>query len=482
MSMRDVTFEKQGSVETEEAEGQDLLSPQNLEHPTLPSLLIIDDNEELREQMKWGLKRYYKVFEAGDRHEAVEVMKREAIDLVTLDLGLPPDPDGTSEGLAALETILSLAESLKVTVITGNHERANALKAIQFGAYDFMEKPVDLDVLTVILQRANYLGQLEAENRALLKRDGSHSFHEIIGASPTMEKVFDTVRRVATSDVSVLIVGESGTGKELIARAIHQQSDRKDGSFVAINCGAIPETLLESELFGHEKGSFTGAHVQRRGRVELAEGGTLFLDEIGELSTALQVKLLRVLQERCIERVGGRVEIPVDTRIVAATNLDLQEAMKDGRFREDLYWRLNTVTLTAPPLRDRGADIMMIAKSLLQRYAEEAKRKISGFSREAVEAIERYAWPGNVRELENRIRRAVTLSDHSRLIPSDLDLEEPKEFAERTTLKEARDAVEKSLVEQTLTKTSGNITKAAVILGVSRPTLHDLISRHNIEK
>ncbi len=454
-----------------------------LANPTLPSLLIVDDKDELREQMKWGLKRYYKVFEARDRPETVAIIEKENIHLVTLDLGLPPDPDGTSEGLAALEDILSISPTLKVIVITGNHDRANALKAVELGAYDFMEKPVDLEVLKVVLHRANYLGQLEKENQDLLKRQGSQNFHEIIGASPTMEKVFETVRRVATSDVSVLVVGESGTGKELIARAIHQQSERRNGAFVAINCGAIPETLLESELFGHEKGSFTGAHVQRRGRVELSEGGTLFLDEIGELSTALQVKLLRVLQERCIERVGGRVEIPVDTRVIAATNLDLQEAMKDGRFREDLYWRLNTVTLTAPPLRDRGADIMMIAKSLFQRYAEESKRKILGFSREAVVAIERYAWPGNVRELENRIRRAVTLSDHSRLIPSDLDLENPQgEFTEKTTLKEARDAVEKNIVEQTLAKTNGNITKAAVILGVSRPTLHDLISRHKVEK
>ncbi|WP_454065063.1 PEP-CTERM-box response regulator transcription factor [Candidatus Nitrospira salsa] len=448
----------------------------------LPSLLVVDDNLELREQMKWGVKRAYQVFEAGGRNDAIEMMKKSQIDLVTLDLGLPPDPDGVSEGFLALEEFLAINPSMKVIVITGNHDRANALKAIQLGAYDFMEKPVDLEVLKVILQRGSYLAQVEVENRTLLERESSRSFHEIIGSSPSMEKVFDTIRRVATSDVSVLVVGESGTGKELIARAIHHQSERRDGSFVAINCGAIPETLLESELFGHEKGSFTGAHLQRKGRVELAQGGTLFLDEIGELSTALQVKLLRVLQERCIERVGGRVEIPVDARVIAATNLDLQEAMKDGRFREDLYWRLNTVTITAPPLRDRGADIMVIAKSLLQRFADEARRKIAGFSREAVEAIERYAWPGNVRELENRIRRAVTLSDHSRLIPSDLDLEEPKEFAERTTLKEARDAVEKCLVEQTLTKTSGNITKAAVILGVSRPTLHDLISRHNIQK
>ena len=449
---------------------------------SLPGLLIVDDSPELREQMKWGLKSQYTVFEAGDRTAAVQILQQNKVTLVTLDLGLPPDPDGVTEGLEALEQFLSMNGLLKVVVITGNQDRKNALKAIELGAYDFMEKPVDLEVLKVILNRASYLNQIENENRSLLEREGIGEGHEIIGTSPAMEKVFDTIRRVADSEVSVLIVGESGTGKELVARAIHRQSTRKDGPFVAINCGAIPETLLESELFGHEKGAFTGAHMQRGGRIELAQGGTLFLDEIGELSTALQVKLLRVLQERCIERVGGRVEIPVDARIIAATNLDLQQAMKEGRFREDLYYRLNTVTIGVPPLRERGADIVMIAKSLLQQYTAEAKRKITGFSKEAVMAIERYSWPGNVRELENRVKRAVTLSDQTRLSPEDLDLELPGEFSTGTTLKEARDAIEKSLIEQTLSKTNGNITKAAVILGVSRPTLHDLLSRHSIKK
>ena len=449
---------------------------------SLPSLLIVDDSPELREQMKWGLKPQYTVFEAGDRPAAVQIIQQNKVALVTLDLGLPPDSDGVSEGLEALEQFLAMNGLLKVVVITGNQDRKNALKAIELGAYDFMEKPVDLEVLKVILNRASYLNQIENENRSLLEREGIGEGHEIIGTSPAMEKVFDTIRRVADSDVSVLIVGESGTGKELVARAIHRQSTRKEGPFVAINCGAIPETLLESELFGHEKGAFTGAHMQRCGRIELAQGGTLFLDEIGELSTALQVKLLRVLQERCIERVGGRVEIPVDARIIAATNLDLQQAMKEGRFREDLYYRLNTVTIGVPPLRERGSDIVMIAKSLLQQYTAEAKRKITGFSKEAVMAIERYSWPGNVRELENRVKRAVTLSDQTRLSPDDLDLELPSEFSTGTTLKEARDAIEKSLIEQTLSKTNGNITKAAVILGVSRPTLHDLLSRHSIKK
>ncbi len=446
------------------------------------SVLLVDDRQEIREQMKWGLKSQYAVYEAEDRRTAVEVVKEKNISLVTLDLGLPPDPDGVTEGLIALEEILGLNPLIKVIVITGKPDQANALKAVQLGAYDFMAKPVDLDVLKIVLQRASYLSVLEEENQKLLEREEKRGFPEIIGSSPAMAKVFDTIRRVAGSDVSVLIVGESGTGKELVARAIHQQSDRKDGPFIAINCGAIPETLLESELFGHEKGAFTGAHLQRRGRIESAEGGTLFLDEIAEISPALQVKLLRVLQERSIERVGGRVEIPVDTRVLAATNMDLQIAMKEGRFREDLYYRLNTVTIPVPPLRERGADIVMLAKSLLQKFSEEAQKKVLGYSREAILSLEQYHWPGNVRELENRIRRAVTLSDNPRIAPVDLDLEEPKDVQVGPTLKEARDSVEKRVIEQTLAKTGGNITKAATILGVSRPTLHDLISRHTIKK
>ncbi len=445
-------------------------------------LLIVDDSQEIREQMVWGLKSRYSTIEADNRETALSILQKEDVSLITLDLGLPPDADGVTEGLRTLEQIIEHHPLAKVIVITGNQDRANALKAIQLGAYDFMEKPVDLDVLKIVLQRAGYLADLEQENRKLHDREGKRGFPEIIGSSPAMAKVFDTIRRVAGSDISVLIVGESGTGKELVARAIHQQSHRKEGPFIAINCGAIPETLLESELFGHEKGAFTGAHLQRRGRIEMAEGGTLFLDEIGEISPALQVKLLRVLQERSIERVGGRAEIPVDTRVLAATNMDLQVAMKEGRFREDLYYRLNTVTISVPPLRDRGADIVMIGKTLLQSSAEEAKKKVIGFSREGLLSLEQYRWPGNVRELENRIRRAVTLTDNPRIGPEDLDLEQPHEPQPGPTLKDARDAVEKRVIEQTLAKTGGNITKAATILGVSRPTLHDLISRHEIKK
>ena len=449
---------------------------------SLPSLLLVDDSQEIREQMKWGLKAHYEVFEAENREEAMEILQRETIGLVTLDLGLPPDADGATEGLHALEQLVERDPFLKVVVITGNQDRANALKAVELGAYDFLDKPVDIEVLKTVLQRAGYLSGIEKENKKLVERQEKRGIPDIIGASPVMAKVFDTIRRVAGSDISILIVGESGTGKELVARAIHQQSHRKEGPFIAINCGAIPETLLESELFGHEKGAFTGAHMQRAGRIESAEGGTLFLDEIGEISPALQVKLLRVLQERSIERVGGRVEIPVDTRVLAATNSNLQLAMKEGRFREDLYYRLNTVTIPVPPLRDRGADIAMLAKVLLHRFGEEAKKKIAGFSREALLSLEQYHWPGNVRELENRVRRAVTLSDNLRIAPADLDLEEPKDVQAGPTLKEARDRVEKQVIEQTLGKTGGNITKAATLLGVSRPTLHDLISRHSIVK
>ncbi len=448
----------------------------------LPSLLLVDDSQEIREQMKWALKPLYTIFEADNRASALEILQREKMVLVALDLGLPPDADGTSEGLSALEQLIGVKPLAKIVVITGNQDRANALKAVQLGAYDFMDKPVDLEVLKTVLQRAGYLSGLEKENQKLLEREEKRGFPDIIGTSPVMGKVFDTIRRVAGSDISVLIVGASGTGKELVARAIHQQSHRKDGPFIAINCGAIPETLLESELFGHEKGAFTGAHMQRPGRIESAEGGTLFLDEIGEISPALQVKLLRILQERTIERVGGRVEISVDTRVLAATNRDLQMAMKDDRFREDLYYRLNTVTIPVPPLRERGTDIVMLAKALLQRYVDEAKKKIVGFSREALLSLEQYHWPGNVRELENRIRRAVTLTDNLRIVPGDLDLEEPKDVQAGPTLKEARDVVEKRIIEQTLAKTSGNITKAATILAVSRPTLHDLITRHTIKK
>ncbi len=447
----------------------------NTPHPTL---LLIEDDEDLRQQMKWALSADYELREAEDRTTAIHIVKNEPVHLAILDLGLPPRPNEAVEGLTALEDMLSINRDLKVIMATGNTDRSNALRAIQLGAYDFLEKPIDLDVLKVVLQRANYLLRLERENRNLRKQEDKTDFETLIGTSTPMQKVFDVVRRVAKSDISVLIIGESGTGKELIARALHHQSDRARGAFVAINCGAIPENLLESELFGHEKGAFTGAHTRRKGRIESAHKGTLFLDEIGELPTSLQVKLLRVLQERCIERVGGRESIEIDARIVAATNVDLERAMSQGQFREDLYYRLNTVTIPVPPLKDRGGDIILLAERFLARIADEAGKKFAGFTKEAKISIERYHWPGNVRELENRIKRAVAMADGNRITSEDMELDAPNMGYTGRTLKDAREAVERELIQRTLEKTGGNITRAASELGVSRPTLHELITRY----
>lgn len=451
----------------------------NTPHPTL---LLVEDDEDLRQQMKWALHSDYELREAGDRPTAVEIVKHEPVHLAILDLGLPPRPNEATEGLMALEDMLSINRNLKIIMATGNTDRTHALKSIELGAYDFLEKPIQLDVLKVVLQRANYLLRLERENRLLRKQEDQTDFESIIGASTPMQKVFDMVRRVAKSDISVLIIGESGTGKELIARALHHQSDRARGPFVAINCGAIPENLLESELFGHEKGAFTGAHTRRKGRIESAHKGTLFLDEIGELPTALQVKLLRVLQERCIERVGGRESIEIDARIVAATNVDLEQAMAQGQFREDLYYRINTVTISVPPLKDRGGDIILLAERFLRRIAGEAGKKLAGFTKEAKLSLERYHWPGNVRELENRIKRAVAMADGNRVTPEDLQLDSPNLVCTGQTLRQAREAVERDLIQRTLEKTGGNITRAASELGVSRPTLHELISRYSLRE
>lgn len=451
----------------------------NAPHPTL---LLVEDDEDLRQQMKWALSSDYELREAGDRETAIHIVQNEPVHLAILDLGLPPHPNEAIEGLLTLEEMLAANRDLKVIMATGNTDRSHALRAIELGAYDFLEKPINLEVLKVVLQRANYLIRLERENRTLKKQEDQSDFESLIGVSAPMQKVFEVVRRVAKSDISILVMGESGTGKELFARALHQQSDRARGAFVAINCGAIPENLLESELFGHEKGAFTGAHTRRKGRVESADKGTLFLDEIGELPTALQVKLLRVLQERCIERIGGRESINIDARIVAATNVDLERAMAQGRFREDLYYRLNTVTISVPPLKDRGGDIILLADRFLARIADGADKKFAGFTKEAKISIERYHWPGNVRELENRIKRAVAMADGNRITPEDLELDSQNMGYTGQTLKDAREAVERELIQRTLEKTGGNITRAASELGVSRPTLHELLARYSLRE
>lgn len=447
-----------------------------------PKLLIVDDDEEIRTQMTWALRQDYEIFTAEDRRSALAMFRAEHPAVVTLDLGLPPHPRDMDEGFRTLGAILQDDTDTKVIVITGQDGREYALQAIGQGAYDFFRKPIALDELQVILRRALHVYQLEHEHRLLQERLYSQAFEDMIGTSPQMQDVFTAIHKVANTDASVLVVGESGTGKELVARAIHRQSGRREAPFVAINCGAIPENLLESELFGHEKGAFTGAHVQRKGRIEAAQGGSLFLDEIGELSLPLQVKLLRFLQEHQLERVGGRQPIMVDTRVLAATNVDLHQAMAEGRFREDLYYRLGVVVIALPPLRERGEDVILLAKALFQRYTTEGRYKITGFSRQALTAIQSYSWPGNVRELENRVKRAIIMAPGSRLTPGDLDLEAPFAKYAGQGLREAREALEKDLIQRVLTRHNGNVTRSATELGVSRPTLHELISKYAIKR
>ncbi|HJS72814.1 MAG TPA: PEP-CTERM-box response regulator transcription factor [Vicinamibacteria bacterium] len=446
-------------------------------------LLIVDDVEDIRTQMKWALAEEYEVYEAEDFASAMELFEMHAMPLVTLDLGLTSNPNGVEEGFRLLGEILRFRSETKVVVITGQGEREHALRAISAGAYDFFTKPIHLDELNVVLRRARHVHDLERENRELSKRPGTDSFEGIVGFCSAIQEIFRVVRRVAGSDAQVLIAGESGTGKELVARAIHRLSERSPGPFVAINCGAIPENLLESELFGHEKGAFTGAHTRRAGRIESAHRGTLFLDEIGELPVALQVKLLRFLQEHRLDRVGGRQEIAVDVRVIAATNADLDRQMKEERFREDLYYRLAVVRLSLPPLRERGEDVSVLAKIFLERFAAENKKNISGFTSEALDALQTYDWPGNVRELENKVKRAIIMAEGRKITSADLELTSlPAERHRSVTLKEAREELERDLIRRTLRKHNGNMTRTALELQVSRPTLYELMEKLGIRK
>ena len=446
-----------------------------------PRILIVDDDDEVRAQMRWALTSRYDVLLAEDRSSALDVLKKESPGVVTLDLGLPPSPGDTREGFLALSEMLQVNPLLKVLVITGQSEKENGLEAIGQGAYDFLAKPVNVEELKVIIDRAIHVQELDRERRALLEKTSYNSFEDLLGSSPQIQKVFVTIEKVAGADVPVLIAGESGTGKELVAHAIHRRSLRKDKPFIAINCGAIPESLLESELFGHEKGSFTGAHVQRQGRVEMAQGGTLFLDEIGELSGSLQVKLLRFLQERQIERIGGRSLIPVDARVLAATNVDLTKAMADGRFREDLYYRLNVVTVTIPPLRERDGDSILLAKAFLQRQAARHQKNLV-FTPKALQVVESHGWPGNVRELENRIQRAAIMAENGRITHQDLGLSSTSTEYMGQSLGKAREAVERQMIEAALARNKGNLSRAATELEISRPSLYELIQKLGITR
>jgi len=449
-----------------------------------PRVLIVDDDEAIRTQTKWALNQDYDVCLAEDRRGALDVFAATPPAVTLLDLGLPPRPNGSDEGLAILSDILAIDNTAKIIVISGQSEKRNAIEAVGAGAYDFLCKPVEMDELKLVLRRCINVLDLEREYRQLQQSRQSETFEEMLGSSPQMQSVFAFIRKVAATDVPALLVGESGTGKEMAAAAVHRCSRRKDGPFVAINCNAIPENLLESELFGHEKGAFTGAHIQRKGLLETAGGGTLFLDEIGELPSPIQVKLLRFLQEQRYQRVGGRQEIQVDTRLVAATNADLQQLIENGKFREDLYFRLAVVTIRLLPLRERGEDIVLLAREFLRRYAAQESRGNLVFAPDAVRAIERHPWPGNVRELQNRVRRAVIMASGSRITANDLELDTVKSAATSggTTLRQAREQVEREMIQQTLKRHAGKITSAAAELGISRPTLYELMDKLGIGK
>jgi two-component system NtrC family response regulator len=444
------------------------------------SLLIVEDDEGLQKQLRWCFDKY-SVHTAVDRQSALIAVRRFTPSVITLDLGLPPDPANVSEGFGTLQDILRLTPHAKVIVVTGNDDHDNAVRAVGLGAYDFYQKPIDADTLRMIVDRAFYLYELEDENRVLTASRANSPLDGVIANSPEMLRVCRTIEKVAPTDVTTLLLGESGTGKELLARALHGLSVRAKEPFVAINCAAIPDALLESELFGYEKGAFTGAVKRTTGKFELADRGTLFLDEIGDLSMSLQAKLLRFLQERVIERIGGREEIPLDVRVVCATNRDLAAMMEDGEFREDLYYRLSEITVKVPPLRQREGDAVLLARTFLEKYSTNSTTRRRSFSKGSLTSIERYSWPGNVRELENRIKRASIMAEGHQITSEDLELDATQENRMPLNLRQVREQAELGAVQRALAFSGGNISRAAELLGVSRPTFYDLLNKLNIK-
>ena len=448
---------------------------------TKPKLLVVEDDEGLQAQLRWAYEDYDVVI-AGNRADAIAALRTHTPAVVTLDLGLPPDPDGTSEGFAALEEILALKPDTKIIVASGHDARESALHAIDRGAYDFYAKPVDIDQLGLIVARAFELHAIEDENRRLAAQTSEDRvLGTIITGAPEMQEVARTIEKVARTDVSVMLLGASGTGKELLAKGLHDASNRKDKAFVAINCAAIPETLLEAELFGHEKGAFTGAIRMNEGKIEQADGGTLFLDEVGDIPLPLQVKLLRFLQERTIERIGGRKPIAVDTRIVCATHQDLEQMIAAGTFRDDLFYRLAEIVVRIPDLKERSGDAVLLARAFLRRFTEEMNPAIKGFAADAIEAIDGWDWPGNVRELENRVKRAVIMADDKLVHAKDLDMQAEGEEALPLNLKAAREKTDRSVIRQALSRSDGNISGSAKLLGISRPTLYDLLKQYDLQ-
>jgi len=448
---------------------------------TSRKLLVIEDDPGLQTQLRWCFENY-EVLIAGDREAALAEMDRHQPSVVTLDLGLPPDADGTSEGFRLLEEILLKAPHTKVIVVTGNNDREHATRSVAMGAYDFFYKPIDADMLELIVNRAYQLYQLEEENRRLSMKHMESPLEGVITGSDAMLQVCRTVEKVAPTDATVLVLGESGTGKELLAKSLHGLSSRGGKRFVAINCAAIPENLLESELFGYEKGAFTGAAKQTPGKIETASGGTLFLDEVGDMPSPLQAKLLRFLQERVVERVGGRKEIPVDVRVICATHKDLHELIRSGGFRDDLYYRISEVSIKIPSLSDREGDALLLARVFLERISKQQGKKGYRFSKDAMAAIENYAWPGNVRELENRVKRAVIMAEHQQITARDLELggSSAQELA-TFNLREIRDRTDRQAVTRALNHVRGKVSLAAELLGVSRPTMYDLLRKFDIK-
>ncbi len=444
-----------------------------------PKLLIVEDDPGLQKQLKWCFDEY-EVLIAENRQAAVAALRRHEPAVVLQDLGLPPDPEGVSEGFATLLETLRLAPHTKVIVVTGQSDTENAVKAVGLGAYDFYQKPVDTDVLRLLVQRGFYIHELEEINRSLSRPQGAMPLSGVIATSDSMMRVCRIIEKVAPTQATTLLLGESGTGKELLARAVHELSPRAEQPFVAINCAAIPDTLLEAELFGYEKGAFTGAVKQTPGKFELADGGTLFLDEIGDMPLALQAKLLRFLQERVVERVGGRERIPVDVRIVCATNKDLAGLIESKEYREDLYYRISEVTVQIPPLRERPGDAVVIAQAILGRRAKEHGRAIRGFAPEAMKAIQAYPWPGNIRELENRINGAVIMAEGKQLSIEDLGLPRVEGSTDWLNLRAARQRAETEAINQALAVAAGNLSRAAELLGITRPTLYDLLQKNEI--
>jgi two-component system NtrC family response regulator len=443
------------------------------------TLMVVEDDPGLQKALRWAFEGF-KVVTAEDRETAIAHLRRHEPHVVTLDLGLPPDPGGATEGLATLQEILSLAPSTKVIVVTGNNDRDNAIRAIGLGAWLFFQKPVDPELLGVIVERAYSLFELEHENRELVHHLVKEPMGGIIATSPEMLEVCKTVEMVAPSDATTLLLGASGTGKELLARALHALSSRSKKRFVAINCAAIPENLLESELFGYEKGAFTGAAKQTQGNIEYANGGTLFLDEVGDLPLPLQAKLLRFIQERVIVRVGGRKEIPIDVRVVCATHQELPELMQQGKFREDLYYRISEIVINIPPLRERSGEALVLANHFLGKESEQQKKAGLSFSNDALAAMEAYNWPGNVRELQNRIKRAVILAEGKQITASNLELAPVETTPLLLNLRQVREKAESQALLNAFQMANGKISQAAKMLGITRPTFYALAKKYNL--